>query len=118
MKFTKVIKRSFSYREKTTVDYIGHGIITKDVQMSTGYRGRGLPYLSDMFQSGTPVVFTLKEYSRYNPNTYENIPYVVLEISNTNNYFHRGKYSTQHKWNNSHLEDIAKKLRIYKEQVG
>lgn len=118
MKFIKVTKRSFSYREKVTVDYMGYGVITKDVEMTTGYRGRGLPSLSDMFPAGTTVVFTLKEYPSYTPNSNETIPCVVLEISDTNQYFQKGEYSTRHRWYNTHVEDVAKKLRIYKEQIG
>ena len=64
MKFTKVIRRRWSSTGPEG-DYIGTGITTKDVQMSTGYRGRGKPMLDKIVRAGTPVKFSLKEYRGY-----------------------------------------------------
>lgn len=81
MKFINASKREFKAVgiNKAHSDYLGNGIITKGVEMTTGYRGRGLLPLSHTFNPGTQVKFTLKQYRNYETNDV----YTDLEISAT-----------------------------------
>lgn len=83
------------YRPKFN-DFIGHGVLTEPVEMSTGYRGRGLVGLLHTFPVGTPV----RVYIRDGYGEQKGQKRVELEIQNivvssrTPNYGARSDFST------------------------
>lgn len=64
MELRKVIRREFRAigANKGHADYIGEIVITKPVEMSTGYTGRGVRPLHRTFPAGTVGTFRLFEF--------------------------------------------------------
>lgn len=99
MKFLTASKRSFPAIgiNKASTDYLGTGLTTKEVEICTGYRGRGVAIETKTFPVGTKVNFSLKEVSGKAYLTIE-----VIEVEG---------FSKTHDFNKS-LEEVASELKL------
>lgn len=61
MKVITQNKGSFTYRGKEHVWYTGRAYTTKECELTTGYRGHGLPSLMITIPANTEVGYTIKK---------------------------------------------------------
>lgn len=96
MKFLTASKRSFPAigTNKACTDYLGTGLTTKEVEICTGYQGRGVAIETKTFPVGTKVNFSLKEVSGK--------AYLTIEVEG---------FSKTHDFNKS-LEEVASELKL------
>lgn len=96
MKFLTASKRGFPAigTNKAYADYLGTGLTTKEVEICTGYLGRGVAIETKTFPVGTKVNFSLKEVSGK--------AYLTIEVEG---------FSKTHDFNKS-LEEVASELKL------